>query len=65
MPQNNDIVATLEDQPVITATVLYPQQRIQAQIDKVYLYNPDAAGRVFGIPERDPIYEEPKVEENA
>lgn len=47
MPQNNDIVATLEDQRVITATVLYPQQGIQTQVDKVYLYNPDTAGRVF------------------
>lgn len=34
MPNDREIVATL----------LYPQNGIQAQIDKIYLFNPDAAG---------------------
>lgn len=46
MPQNNEIIARLEDDSVIEAT-LYPSQGIQAQIDKVYLYNPDVGVNVL------------------
>lgn len=41
MPDRRDDINT--EERVITA-VLYPAQGIQAQIDKVYLYNPDAGG---------------------
>lgn len=44
MPNNNNIIARLEGRDAITAKVKYPQQGIQTQLDKVYLYNPDAAG---------------------
>lgn len=33
MPENREIIATL-----------YPPQGIQTQVDKVYIYNPDAGG---------------------
>lgn len=43
MPTSNEIIARLEKEKVIKAT-LQPEQGIQTQIDKVYLYNPDATG---------------------
>lgn len=43
MPDNHDIIAILNKERVTTA-VLYPPQGIQAEFDKIYLYNPDASG---------------------
>lgn len=43
MPDNHDIIAILNQERVTTA-VLYPPQGIQAEFDKIYLYNPDAKG---------------------
>lgn len=43
MPTSNDIIAILEREKVIEAT-LQPAQGIRTEIDTVYLYNPDAGG---------------------
>ena len=43
MPTSNDIIAILEREKVIEAT-LQPAQGIRTEIETVYLYNPDAGG---------------------
>lgn len=45
MPDNSkDIVATLYPLRREVVATLYPPQGIQTQLDKVYIYNPDAGG---------------------